>query len=238
MELSALLDQVIRSGKELVETAEAKGRDLASSGNAAFEDFAQEKLGIEADSEASSVAKGAAAAAALLVLFGTRGGRAVTGSALRLGSLAALGGLAYKTFQDWQAQQGGDTSAAAGLPVGELTGDAAEARARQLLLAMVTAANVDTRISHAERDRIGERLRQIDPSADVETFISSALTSPASIEALVGPVDSPTYAAEMYLAAASVLNSDRSGDREWLDDLGVALKLDPQLAADLLRGLE
>jgi len=73
MDLSALLDQVIRSGKELVETAESKGRDLASSGNSAFEDFAEEKLGIDANSDAGTAAKGAAAAAALLLLFGTRG---------------------------------------------------------------------------------------------------------------------------------------------------------------------
>jgi len=61
MDLSALLDQVIRSGKELVETAESKGRDLASSGNSAFEEFAEEKLGIDAQSDAGTAAKGAAA---------------------------------------------------------------------------------------------------------------------------------------------------------------------------------
>jgi len=237
MDLSALLDQVIRSGKELVETAESKGRDLASSGNTAFEEFAEEKLGIEADSDAGTAAKGAAAAAALLLLFGTRGGRAVTGSALRLGSLAALGGLAYKTFQDWQSKQIGD-SGAAGLPVGELTGQAAEARSQQLLLAMVAAANVDTQISDIERERIAERLKQIDPSANVESFIANAMAAPLSIDALVAPVDSRTYAAEMYLAAATVLNSNRPGDSEWLAKFANALELDPQLATDLLQELE
>jgi len=217
MDLSALLDQVIRSGKELVETAESKGRDLASSGNSAFEEFAEEKLGIDANSDAGTAAKGAAAAAALLLLFGTRGGRAVTGGALRLGSLAALGGLAYKTFHDWQDKQIGDSSAA-GLPVGELTGPAAEARSKQLLLAMVAAANVDTQISDTERASIAERLKQVDPSADVESFIGEAMAAPLSVEALAAPVDSPTYAAEMYLAAASVLNSSRSGDTQWLGD--------------------
>ena len=237
MDLSALLDQVIRSGKELVETAESKGRDLASSGNSAFEEFAEEKLGIDANSDAGTAAKGAAAAAALLLLFGTRGGRAVTGSALRLGSLAALGGLAYKTFQDWQANQVGDSSAA-GLPVGELTGPAVETRSQQLLLAMVAAANVDTQISDAERERIGARLKQIDPSADVESFIGNAMAAPLSVEALAAPVDSPTFAAEMYLAAATVLNDKRPGDSEWLASFANALELDAQLAKDLLKGLE
>lgn len=237
MDLSALLDQVIRSGKELVETAEAKGRDLADTGNSAFEEFAEEKLGIEADSEAGTAAKGAAAAAALLVLFGTRGGRAITGSALKLGSLAALGGLAYKTFQDWQTTQGGNAEPA-GVPVGELIGPAADARSRQLLLTMVTAANLDTQISDAERARIGERLKQIDPGADVESFISSALAAPLTIAELVTPVDSRTYAAEMYLAAASVLDQGVAANKEWLSELADALTLDAQLAADLLQGLK
>jgi len=237
MDLSALLDQVIRSGKELIETAEAKGRDLADTGNTAFEEFAEEKLGIEADSEAGTAAKGAAAAAALLVFFGTRGGRKITGSALKLGSLAALGGLAYKTFQDWQAQQGGDAGPA-GVPVGELAGPAADARSRQLLLTMVTAANLDTLISDAERQSITDRLRQIDPGADVEAFISSALATPLTIAKLVEPVDSRTYAAEMFLAAASVLDQSVSANKDWLRDLAQALQLDAQLAADLLQGLD
>ncbi len=237
MDLSALLDQVIRSGKELVETAETKGRDLAETGNTAFEEFAEEKLGIEADSDASTAAKGAAAAAALLVLFGTRGGRAITGSALKLGSLAALGGLAYKTFQDWQTKTGGE-AVPAGVPVGELAGPAADARSRQLLLTMVTAANLDTMISDAERKSIGDRLQKIDPGADVESFISSALAEPLTITKLVQAVDSRTYAAEMYLAAASVLDQSVASNMDWLRDLADALELDQQLATDLLQGLK
>lgn len=236
MDFSALLDQVIRSGKELVETAEAKGRDLASSGNSAFEEFAEEKLGIEANTDASKAAKGAAAAAALLVLFGTRGGRAITGSALKLGSLAALGGLAYKTFQDWQAKQDGDAGPS-GLPIGELTGATADARSKQLLLAMVAAANLDALITDKERNDIAARLEQIDPSADIEAFIAEALAEPLSIEALVAPVDSKTYAVEMFLSAASALSPDNRLHVEWLNELSDALLLEADLAAELLREL-
>ena len=171
-----------------------------------------------------------------MILFGTRGGRAITGSALKLGSLAALGGLAYKTFQDWQTKQGGD-SVAAGVPIGELVGSAADARSRQLLLTMVTAANLDRLISDSERKSIGERLQQIAPGTDVETFISTALAVPLTIADLVKPVDSRTYAAEVYLAAASVLNQSVAAHTQWLAELADALKLDTQLAADLLQGL-
>ena len=44
-----------------------------------------------------------AAGALAAVLLGTGTGRAVTGSALKLGGLAAIGGLAYKAYQNYQA---------------------------------------------------------------------------------------------------------------------------------------
>jgi len=103
---------------------------------------------------------------------------------------------------------------------------------------MVTAANLDTLISDAERQSITDRLRQIDPGADVEAFISSALATPLTIAKLVEPVDSRTYAAEMFLAAASVLDQSVSVNKDWLRDLAQALQLDAQLAADLLQGLD
>ena len=43
-----------------------------------------------------------AAGALVAVLLGTGTGRQVTGSALKLGGLAAIGGLAYKAYQNYQ----------------------------------------------------------------------------------------------------------------------------------------
>jgi len=51
--------------------------------------------------------KGAAAAGALALLVGTKGGRRVTGTALKLGSLAALGGVGYTAYRNWQEKQSG-----------------------------------------------------------------------------------------------------------------------------------
>ena len=47
------------------------------------------------------IATGAIAA----VLLGTGAGRAVTGTALRVGGLAAIAGLAYKAYQNYQSGQ-------------------------------------------------------------------------------------------------------------------------------------
>ena len=43
-----------------------------------------------------------AAGALVAVLLGTGTGRAVTGTALKLGGIAAIGGLAYKAYQNYQ----------------------------------------------------------------------------------------------------------------------------------------
>ena len=46
-----------------------------------------------------------AAGALVAVLLGTGTGRKVTGSALKLGGLAAVAGLAYKAYQNYQTGQ-------------------------------------------------------------------------------------------------------------------------------------
>src|SRR5512139_1839151 len=50
------------------------------------------------------------------VLLGTKTGRSLTGSALQLGGLAAIAGLGYQAYKNWQAgqqPQAADVSAAA-----------------------------------------------------------------------------------------------------------------------------
>ena len=232
MNVDELLDQLFRSGKEFAQNAQAKGEALTDKGNQAFENFVEEKLGFEADSDAGRATKGAAAGAALLLLLGTRGGRSLSGSALKLGSLAALGGLAYKTFQDWQTRQS-DASQQGGIPVGELTGPAAQQRAEHLLAAMIAAANVDATISDTERQKLMAQLSQVQTGGDAQGYLERALEAPLSIDQLAASVDSPTFAAEMYLAAATVVDAEKSDNRLWLDELASALNVDEQLAADL-----
>ena len=48
---------------------------------------------------------GALAAGAMALFFGSKGTRKFAKKAATLGGTAALGGLAYKVYADWQAQQ-------------------------------------------------------------------------------------------------------------------------------------
>ncbi|MEZ5448573.1 MAG: DUF533 domain-containing protein, partial [Thiolinea sp.] len=91
MNIDGLLNQLLQSGKEMAQ----KGQTVA-----------EQKLGIPAegeqrDSMMSGIKTGAAAAGVLALLLGTRTGRRVTGAGLKIGSLAALGGIAYQMYNQW-----------------------------------------------------------------------------------------------------------------------------------------
>ena len=93
MDVRALFDQLLQSGRELA----SKGQSLA-----------EQKLNIpsggpEREAALASMGKGATIAGVAALLLGTSAGRGLTGVAVKLGSLAAVGGLAYKAYRDWQA---------------------------------------------------------------------------------------------------------------------------------------
>ena len=95
----------------------------------------------------STLGKGALAGGLLGVLL-TRGGRRMLGTGIKIGSMAAIGGLAYKAYADWKTgRSGGDTQA---LPAPEtefMPVDAAaqDDLATRILQAMIGAAKADGR---------------------------------------------------------------------------------------------
>src|SRR5690606_28015088 len=110
-----------------------------------------------------------AAGALVAVLLGTGTGRKVTGSALKIGGLAAVAGLAYKAYQNYQSgrQPGAEpTSSEPGLlpPPSDTPFDPAQAPqgetefALVLVRAMIAAARADGHIDDGERARIADKL--------------------------------------------------------------------------------
>ena len=62
-----------------------------------------EEPGEKRDATISGLKTGAVAAGMMALLVGTKSGRKFTGSALKLGSLAAVGGIAWQAYQNWSA---------------------------------------------------------------------------------------------------------------------------------------
>lgn len=222
MDSRELLDQLLATAKEWT----AEGRQLA-----------EKKLGLpesgtERKAMTSGLQKGALAAGVLALLLGTSAGRRLGGASLKLGGLAAVGTLAYQAIKNWQDEQNkkqeGRTK-----PVNELSGPQAESRSRSLLKAMIAAANADGHIDDHERTLIESRIPELDLAPDAAGFLRAELAQPANIQEIAAQADSPESAAEIYLVSRMVIDIGNEQEKAYLDALATALKLEPELVAQL-----
>ncbi|MCF6203184.1 MAG: tellurite resistance TerB family protein [Methylococcaceae bacterium] len=223
MNAQQILDALLNSGKELAE----KGKTLAEA-----------KLNVPDDPEKreamlTGAGKGALAAGALAVLLGTGTGRKLTGATLKLGSLAAIGGVAYKAFENWKSQQSDSQIVSVEKTADQLTGEASENRSRAIIRAMIASAKADGHIDTEERKIISQHAEKLGLESSVATFIKDELTTPLNVKEVAAGADSPEAAAEIYLVSMMTLNLDNDKEREYLAQLAQALELAPDLIAEL-----
>jgi uncharacterized membrane protein YebE (DUF533 family) len=179
------------------------------------------------------IATGAIAA----VLLGTGAGRAVTGTALRVGGLAAIAGLAYKAYQNYQSgQQPGSAQpeqagplalpAPTDTPFDPKLAPQGEAEfALVLVRAMIAAARADGRVDEAERSHISDRLRLAGYGGEARDFLLAELEKPVDVDALVAAARSDAQKAELYTASRLAIEPDTAAERGYLDDLADRLRL-------------
>ena len=214
----ALLDKVLSIGKEYVE----KGQSIA-----------EEKLNIPEGGEEREVMldglkKGALASALLVGLFGTKGGRSLTGSALKIGGLAALGTAAFKGYQNWRAT--GDVMTS----VHELQDSAGEGRSLLLIQAMVAAANADGRIDDEEQSQIKHQILEMSLPGEIAITLENIIDSPLSAQELAQLVSDQTTASEVYLATRLLIDENSSiREKMYRDSLVAALDLPSELISSL-----
>ncbi len=221
MDTQQILDMLLSSGQELVN----KGKTIA-----------EEKLNLPDNPEdrkamLDGAGKGALAAGAAAILLGTQFGRKLTGAGLKLGSLAAIGGVAYNAFQKWQSQQATPV-ADVGKPVTELTGQASDQRGKLLLKAMIAAAKADGVVDEKEKALITQQLSKLDLGDSASLFLEE-LNSPLDIKALVAGSDSPAAAAEIYLISRAIVDLDNDQERSYMTQLANELGLAPDLVTQL-----
>jgi uncharacterized membrane protein YebE (DUF533 family) len=219
MDFQAITDQLLKSGEELAKKAQA---------------LAEEKLqipesGPEREKMMENLGKGAAAGTLLVALLGTGAGRKLTGTTLKLGSLAALGSVAYQAYQNWQSK----TGEAPGTPVSELSGPAAETRSLALLKATIAAAKADGHIDAAEQARIEQQLSALPLDRDSQEFFKTELSKPLNAKDVAAGADSPAAAAEIYLISLAVIDKKNAEEETYLKNLATELKLSEELVAQL-----
>jgi uncharacterized membrane protein YebE (DUF533 family) len=181
--------------------------------------------------------KGAAAGGLLGLLVGTKSGRRVGGTALKYGSLAALGVLAYKAYDNWQQQQrAGAAPAPAPVapPPQSLPAPDAEQRSRMLLKAMVAAAKADGHMDDAERAKVEEAFSRLEADAATRAWLEGELRRPLDpADVARGAAGVPERASEVYLASLLVVDETSTMERLYLDELARALQLPPELRQQL-----
>ncbi len=176
-----------------------------------------------------------AAGALVAVLLGTGTGRKVTGSAVKLGGLAAIGGLAYQAYKSYQAgQQPAEPQAKAPelLPPPEDTGfhpsQAPQGEAEftlMLVRAMIAAAKADGHIDAEERARIGDKLHLSGLDADAERFVMDEIAAPLDLDALCGSARTEEQKIELYTASRLTIDPNTRAERGYLDLLAGRLGL-------------
>jgi uncharacterized membrane protein YebE (DUF533 family) len=181
-----------------------------------------------------------AAGALAAVLLGTGTGRKMTGSAIKLGGLAAIAGVAYKAYQNYKQGQQPSPEAAAREPEllpppSETPFDPSQAPqgegefALTLVRAMISAAKADGHIDDEERQKIAGRLSLAGLGGDAEQFISEELSSPLNLDELVSSAHTEAQRVELYTASRLAINADTRAERGYLDLLAGRLNLPDSL---------
>jgi uncharacterized membrane protein YebE (DUF533 family) len=179
------------------------------------------------------MAQGGLAAGAMALLLGNKKMRKYGGKVAAVGGAAALGGLAYKLYQDWQQNQS-TPPVAAPHPLNELAGAELDARANLLVRAMVAAARADGHIDASERQKIQDYLTEQGQS-DAARWIDAELARPLDPQLLAREVKDMEQATEVYLASLLAIDVDHFMERGYLDELARALGLDANLKASIER---
>lgn len=220
MSATSYLEQLLKTGSAALDTATA---------------------GMQAG-DGRKYAAGAAVGGVLGLLLGSRGGRRFGGKVIKVGSVVALGALAWKAYGDWQRQ-----NAAVGAPgAGPATVQAAaaggfaalpapqlELHSRAMLKALIAAAKADGHMDDAERSRVESELQRLDADTGMRGWVESELRRPVDPADVAAAATSPEMAAEIYLASVVAVDETTVMERAYLDELARQLQLPPGLKAEL-----
>ena len=219
-----LLQQILSQGRALIAEGKDQSKELTTEGKKLAkrgEDVLLDKLGME-DTDVSRAkirqnAKIAGAAGAIALLLNSRSARKL----VTLGGLGALGMIAYRGHKRGEMPK--DFKDAIGL----LKGDAANARAEILLKAMVAAAKADGRIDAEEQALIDAH------EGASRSDLQAILDAPASPKVIGALASSDQIAAEIYAVSCRVANGLNPKERDYLDQLAMAMRIDPEVAAEI-----
>jgi uncharacterized membrane protein YebE (DUF533 family) len=174
------------------------------------------------------------------VLLGTGTGRQLAGDVLKIGGLAAIAGLGYQAYKNWQsgkqAPAADETAAAAAtqtelLPPPTSSDFHTEAATNSadfaviLVRAMIAAARADGHIDDDERQAILGKVQLAGLGADAQAFLEGELANPVDLDTIIGAATSESQKVELYTASRIAIEPDTRAERGYLDLLAGRLGL-------------
>lgn len=232
MNTRGLLDQLLKSGQDLLQQKGAGGASSGLGGALGGLLGGGAGSGSKGGSDLGAMLKGAGGGAALAMLLGNKRVRKVGGKVAVYGGLAALGVLAYKAYGNWQAQQGG-AQPLEPQTLDRLPAPQAEQHSRAILKALVAAAKADGHVDARERQLIEEELGKLAQDAELQGWLHTELNKPLDPADVARAATTPEMAAEMYLASVLMVDEEHFMERAYLEELARQLQLAPALKAEL-----
>lgn len=195
------------------------------------------------------------------------GGKNTVETAANVGGLALLGTLAYKAFGNYQQQKaaGGNASvvdavknSATGMATqgsnlissllsgnqpqsASLPASFAATTNSELPLAiirvMIGAAKADGHMDEAESQKIMEQLESAGVGTQEKILLMREMANTPDVNSIASAAKTPEEAAQIYLAALLVCDSQCAAEQRYLSSLSGALKLEPEFAASLQQEL-
>lgn len=217
MDLKSLLNQALKSDL-LKQGADALGKqtnNIKSSSNS---------------SSLKTLGAGAVGGGLIGMLMGSKKSKKMTkkigSGALKVGGAAALGALAYKVYNDWQAKQSGQG-------VHE-TFDPDDSKHSVLILkAMIGAVKADGHVDEEEMARIEQALADMGADEHVRQLVQQELNKPLDPAEIANQATSPQQASEIYLASLIVADEQNFMEKAYLQELAKQLQLSPEVTQQL-----
>jgi uncharacterized membrane protein YebE (DUF533 family) len=186
------------------------------------------------------LAGGAAVGGLAGILLGGKGAKKLAKTAVKVGGTAALAGLAYKIYSDWQASKQAPaeeppvpmkdvTPKPEGTPFLPAIPAVQDELSRAILRAMIAAAKADGHIDMAEQQKIFGKLDDLDLDVEAKAWVMDELRKPLDIDSVVKGATSPEVAVEIYTASVLAIDPDDPAEQAYLAMLASRLRLEPGL---------
>ncbi|WP_165310537.1 tellurite resistance TerB family protein [Vibrio ziniensis] len=207
MDLKALLNQALNS-------------NLVQSGKQQAQSLTKDK------SQLATLGAGALGGGIIGLLMGSKKTKKLGKKALTIGGSAALGALAFKLYNDWQANQNEAPKRA--------TFDQTNPRHELLILkAMIASAKADGHVDEQEMAKINQVITEMGADSEVQTLFQQELKKPLDPNEIAALAQTPAQASEIYLASALIADEQNFMEKAYLQELAKQLGLNEELVQSI-----